>query len=98
MSPTRAPELIAKSGKEERSSFTGDAGKGEKNSGENAAIRGWHNDGSDGLPFAGAEGHGGFAQRVRNTAKKFFRAAQGDGNHHQSESETTSAGGGWPER
>src|SRR5205807_825 len=79
-------------------SFTGDAGKGEKNSGENAAIRGWHNDGGDGLPFAGAEGHGRFAQRVRNTAKKFFRAAQGDGNHHEPESKTTGKRGVLPER
>src|SRR5947208_16928397 len=98
MSPARAPELIAKSGKEERSSFTGDAGKGEKNSGENAAIRGWHNDGGDGLPFAGAEGHGRFAQRVRNTAKKFFRAAQGGGNHHEPECKTTGKRGVLPER
>src|ERR1700686_627831 len=90
MSPGRAPELIAKSGEEERGSFTGNAGEGQEDGGENSAIGGRDDDRGDGFPFTGAEGHGGFAQRVRHGAQKFFRAAKGDGNHHQAKSETAS--------
>src|SRR4029077_1218936 len=86
--PARAPELIAKGGKEERGGFTGDAGEGQQNGGEDAAISSGDNDRSDGFPLAGAEGHGGFAERTRDGAKKFFSAAEGDGDHHQAESET----------
>src|SRR6266436_1682981 len=86
--PPRAPELIAQGGKEERRGFASNAGEGEQNSGEDAAISGRDNDGGDGFPLAGAEGHGGFAQSVGNTAKKLFRATQGDRNHHQAEGES----------
>src|SRR5438552_18648240 len=93
MSPARAPELVAKSGEEERCGFTGNAGEGQEDGSENAAIRGRHDDSGDGLPFTGAKGDGGFAQRVRDAAKKFFGTAKGDGDHHEAESETASERG-----
>src|SRR6266436_4153355 len=86
--PPRAPELIAKSGKEERRGFASNAGEGQQDGGKNTAVSGRHDDGGNRFPLAGAEGHGGFAQSVRNTAKKLFRATQGDRNHHQAKGES----------
>src|SRR5260370_4551560 len=85
--PARAPELIAKGGKEERRGFPSDASEGQEDSGQNAAIRSGDDDSGNRLPFAGAEGHGAFSESVWDGAKKFFGAAQGDGNHHQAQSE-----------
>src|SRR5229473_5933044 len=96
--PPRAPELIAQGGKEERRGFASNAGEGQQYGRHNAAICGGDNDGGDGFPLAGAEGHGGFAQSVRNTAKKLFRATQGDRNHHQAEGESPSERGKMLER
>src|SRR6266567_2710826 len=53
MSPARAPELIAKSGEQERGRFTGDAGEGQQNGSQDATISGRYDDGGNGLPFAG---------------------------------------------
>src|SRR5437016_5406241 len=86
--PARAPELIAKRGKQERCGFPRDSGEGQQNGGEDATIRGRDDDGGDGFPLAGAQSHGGFAQSVRNRAQKFFGTAESDGNHHQAESES----------
>ena len=36
-----------------------------------------------------AEGHCPFTQAIRNGAQKFFRAANGDGNHHHAQSDAT---------
>src|SRR5436309_6643173 len=98
MSPARAPELVAESGEEERGGFTGNTGESQEDGSENAAIRGRHDDGGDGLPFTGAESHGGFAQRVRYAAKEFFGTAKRDGDQHQAESENASERGVLPER
>src|SRR6266581_1439369 len=85
--PARAPELIAKGGKEERRGFPSDASEGQEDGGQNAAISSGDDDSGNRLPFAGAEGHGAFSESVWDGAEKFFGAAQGDGNHHQAESE-----------
>src|SRR5260370_33312033 len=93
LAPARAPELIAKGGKEERRGFPSDASEGQEDGGQNAAISSGDDDSGNRLPFAGAEGHGTFSESVWDGAEKFFGAAQGDGNHHQAQSEAAGEGG-----
>src|SRR5260370_40647591 len=96
--PARAPEAIAESGEQERRGFTGNAGESQQNGSQDAAIGGGHDDGDDGFPLTGAEGHGGFAKGAWNGAKKFFGAEEGDGNQQQADGEIASEGGEMLER
>src|SRR5260370_11823454 len=93
LSPARAPELIAKGGKEEWSGFPSDTGERQQNGGENATISSGDGYPRDGFPFTGAEGPGGFAQGDRHGTPKPFGAAQRDRDYHKAQGK--SSGRSW---
>src|SRR5579872_7203144 len=96
--PAGTPIAIAESGEKQRGSFTGDAGEREKNCRENASIGRRDDNCVDRLPFAGAERHRAFPERVGNSAHEVFGAAQRDGNHHDAEGDAAGERGEMFER
>src|SRR6202041_1128046 len=88
LGPSRTPIAIAESGEQQRSRFSGYARQSQEHAGKNSATGGGQHHGGDCLPLARAQSQCSFAQSSRNRTQKLFRAADGDGNHHHSQSET----------
>ena len=87
-----APETVAERGEQEWRRLSCHASEGQQHGRQNAAVGGWDNDRRNGFPFASAEGHSTFAQRIGNRTKELLGASQRNGNHHQAKSESAGKG------
>src|SRR5436309_13984736 len=79
------PELVTEGGKHERCTFTGDAGKGQHDAGDDASAGGSQHHRKNGTPFGNAEAKGSFADGLWHQQEHLFGGARDYGDHHDAE-------------
>ena len=82
------PKTISESGEKERGCFASHASESKQNPGDDPFGRGFHHDVDDCFPAANAKCERGFAIAIWHKKNNFFRCAQDQGNHDETQRET----------